>query len=424
MDKNHQTLSPLVSRISAALKIDLSYILRGGSWLTLGQILSATIALLLSMAFARLVSKEVYGEYKYILSLTSMLGIFSLNGMSVAVTRATSAGFDGTVLKVVKRALMWNAILFPISLIISLYYLFNDNHGLAISFIVFGISSPLISSYGLYDGYLIGKKDFRRSVMTASTTSLLVAIGLIVAMFTNPSPLLLVTIYFALTLIGTLYFYNTTIHWYTPETKSVDPEAVNYGAHLSVMSFFNVVADQLDKVLVFHYLGAAQLAIYSFAIAIPEQIKGVLKNVTVLMLPRFAERSDKEIIRTLWRKMFLYTLAVTAIVLMYIFLAPYIFKFLFPAYAESVYYSRLVVASLFAVIANVPYAAMQARMKKRLLYFFNISSALVQIALFFLLTPTYGLLGAILAIIGGRAYSLVFWTIMSIVLTCSKKQSI
>ena len=187
MEKDHQTLSPLVSRISSVLKIDLSYILRGGSWLTLGQVTSALIAFFLSIAFARLVPKEIYGEYKYILSLTGVLSIFSLSGMTVAVTRATSTGFEGTISAVLKRALRWNSILLPVSLIVACYYYLAGNYSLAISFTIFGLASPFISSFNIYEGFLVGKKDFKRSVIAGACISLTVALGLLAAMFSNPA---------------------------------------------------------------------------------------------------------------------------------------------------------------------------------------------------------------------------------------------
>lgn len=404
---------PLIAKAEAILKIDLTYILKGGSWLTLGQVTSAFIAFLLSIAFAHLIPKETYGEYKYILSITGVLGIFSLSGMGVAITRAVSAGYDGTILSVVRRALKWNSALFPVALIVSGYYFVAGNYSLAVSFAIFALVAPLITSFNLYDGFLIGKKDFKSSVIASASISIIVALGLFAAMFSSPSPTLLIFIYFSLTTLGTIYFYRRTISRYHPNPDKVDPATATYGTHLSVINVFNVIADQLDKVLVFHYLGAAQLAIYAFAIAIPEQIKGVLKNATVLMLPRFATRTDKELRATVFHKMGLYALVVGAIIIAYIIAAPYIFKIFFPAYLESVHLSRLVACSLIGVIANVPYAAVQAKMKQRELYVFNISAAILQISLFFILTPLYGLAGTIYAIIGSRAYGLIFWLLLA-----------
>ena len=425
MESTKQYFSHLIVHIGKVLKIDSSYVCQGGALHTLGQLFSVVPALLLSVAFAHAVPKEVYGEYKFILSITGILGIFSLSGMSAAITRATSAGLDGTILGVVRRVLKYNAILFPISLIVAGYYFLNSNIGLALGLVIFGLASPIISSFGLYDGFLIGKKDFRGSVLANTGVSFFVMVGLITAMIlTTPSPLLLIVIYFSILALGSVFFYHKTISQYHPDPTKIDNSTTTYGAHLSIMGVFSTIADQIDKILIFHYLGAAQLAIYSFAVAIPEQVKGVLKNVTTLMLPRFSERSDKEILHTIWRKMLIFGLATSALILTYVTLAPIIFHVLFPAYEESILYSQIVTLSLIAVIVNVPYVFIQTRMQKKILYGFNISSAIIQIFLFVFLTPTYGLLGAICAIIGSRLYSLVFWICLTILLSTKKEASI
>ncbi len=49
------------------IKTDMIYLVKGGFWLTLGQIISSVSSLLLVIAFANLLPKETYGIYKYFL---------------------------------------------------------------------------------------------------------------------------------------------------------------------------------------------------------------------------------------------------------------------------------------------------------------------------------------------------------------------
>ena len=68
-------------------KTDMIYLARGGFWLTLGQVISSLSAFLLAIAFANLLPKETYGEYKYILSIASILAIPTLTGMAFLKTQ-------------------------------------------------------------------------------------------------------------------------------------------------------------------------------------------------------------------------------------------------------------------------------------------------------------------------------------------------
>ena len=47
-------------------KTDMVYLASGGFWLSIKTALSILIALSLSIAFANLLPKETFGEYKYI----------------------------------------------------------------------------------------------------------------------------------------------------------------------------------------------------------------------------------------------------------------------------------------------------------------------------------------------------------------------
>ena len=54
-------------------KTDMVYLAHGGFWLSFGQIISSLSSFLLAIAFANLLPKETYGNYKYILSIASIL---------------------------------------------------------------------------------------------------------------------------------------------------------------------------------------------------------------------------------------------------------------------------------------------------------------------------------------------------------------
>ncbi|MEK7173830.1 MAG: hypothetical protein AAB710_01975, partial [Patescibacteria group bacterium] len=64
------------------LQTDVRYLARSTAWLSMGSVIGTTVAFILSLAYARYISKDVYGSYRFILSVIGMAGIFSLPGMS------------------------------------------------------------------------------------------------------------------------------------------------------------------------------------------------------------------------------------------------------------------------------------------------------------------------------------------------------
>jgi len=73
-----------------------NYFLTQGSYLSIGHVISIICGFLLSIAFARFLPKEIYGQYRYILSVVAILAIFTLPGLKTAITQAVARGFEGS----------------------------------------------------------------------------------------------------------------------------------------------------------------------------------------------------------------------------------------------------------------------------------------------------------------------------------------
>ena len=115
---------------------DMVYLAKGGFWLNSAQVLTALSSFLLALLFARLIPKEVYGNYKYILSLAGIAATFSLTGISAGILQAVARGYTGTFIQATKVLVKWNSLIFVFSLIGALYYFSNGNSTLGYGFII------------------------------------------------------------------------------------------------------------------------------------------------------------------------------------------------------------------------------------------------------------------------------------------------
>ena len=377
-------------------KTDMVYLFKGGSWLTGGQIISSICSFLLAIAFANLLPKETYGSYKYILSIAGLLAIPTLSGINTAIIQSIARGYEGSFIKGLKTKIRWGLLGGLASLILSSYYYFNDNITLTFAFLITGIFIPFMDSFNIYGALLIGKKKFKISTIYNIIIKILSFIIIISVLFiTNNIFLIIFTYFLSNTLLRLLFLFITIKKFKLNKEK--DSETISYGKHLSLIDIISIIASQLDKILIFHYLGAIELAIYAFAVAIPEQIKSLLKNISILALPKFSEKSIEEIKKTIFKKMAWMSLFIALGTVFYIIAAPYIYKLFFPQYIESVFYSQIFSISLITAIAILPTSALQAKMAKKELYQLNIYSPLIQIILLFFFIYFYGLLGIILA---------------------------
>ena len=396
MEKLRNTGIQGLKKLGGYLETDMIYVAKSGFWLTLGQIFSSILALLLSIFFANYVSKDIYGEYKFVLSVTSILGAISLTGMGTVVIQEIAKGKEGVLKSAVETSLRWGIFTFIFGLLASLYYFINGNNLLGISMLVAGISMPLINSFGLYGGYFSGKRNFRMSTVYWLISQLIIDVGLVVVSIFSNSSLYLISIYFLLGVITSIWSYFHILTKYKLNQEN-DSSMIGYGKHISLMNFFGTLSNQLDKILVFHYLGAIDLAIYSFSQAIPEQIKGSYKNLFAIALPKYAVLPDKDLRKSIIKKTGQLTIISTLIVILYIIISPFIFKLLFPKYIESVIYSQIYILGLIA-IPGISLFGIYFQIKKatKTMYKLSITSNFVTMVLTFVLIYNFGLKGAVI----------------------------
>lgn len=377
---------------------DNIYLASQGSYLTIGNIISTIASFLLAMAFARLLPKEVYGQYRYVLSIVAVVGICALPGMESAIIQSVARRFEGSFKKILKTRFKWGLLGSFVSLIVAVYFLINQNANLAICFLIASVFFPTMETMGSYLSYLIGKKLFGIQVKYSTLTQIIAAISIIITLFLTKNLIILVLIYFLSNTILRTYFLSRTIKK-NPPNKKHNPKSISFGKHLTFMNIIAIISDQLDKILLFNFLGATQVAIYSFAEMPVRQINSFLRNIRLLAFPKLAARTRREIKKTLLKKVAKATLFILPIVAVYIFTAPYIYKIFFPQYLDSVFYSQLFVLSLIAFPITIVVISFEAKMMKKELYKITIIDPIIKIGLLVVLVPVYGILGVILAIL-------------------------
>ncbi len=379
---------------------DNVYLAKGGSWLTLSRTGALFISLGLGIIWANFVPKEIYGQYKFILSLAGILAIFSLQGMKSATVRAVSRNFDGTIKLILKTKLRWSALILLAGFALAVYYWLNDNQVLALSFLIVGFLSPIINSFSIYGEYLLGKKRFDLGSQYTLIRNFLTAAVIITAIFLTKNVIYIILTYFIASSILSIFFYFLTLKK-IPPSQNVDQKTISYGKHLSLIGIIGTIGGQIDKILIFHYLGAIELAIYSFAVVLPDYIGETTRTLKHLALPKLSVKDDQEIKKTIRPKVIRYGLFLAGAVVLYIIFADLVFKLFFPAYMDSVFYSRIYAIAVLGNITFLPRLSFVAKAKTKTLYTYDTTLNIIKILIIFISLYFFGLLG----IIVGRVIS-------------------
>jgi O-antigen/teichoic acid export membrane protein len=377
-------------------KVDMLYFASGGFWLSAGSVMGAALSFLVALIFANFLDPEIYGSYKYILSIAGILGISVLPGIDTALVRAVSRGKEGTVTVVMKTRVLWGLLGTAAGVALTIYYWLHGNASLGAGFLVVALFIAIMDPLTSYDDLLQGRSDFRRSSLFGFAiqigVSLLMA-GSVLA-FHALVPLLLA--YFAgytfLRLIALVYTFKEH-----PPNRERDDTAIGYGKHLTFLKGVSTVASSLGSIVLFHTLGGTGLAIYSIALAPIEQARGLLNSVGSLVLPKFSKDSwtvpSPAILAHKTRAFFA---VLTLGIICYIGAAPYVFRLLFPRYVASVPYSQVLALSLLLTIAGVILTSiLRAKKEVRKIYAFSVTSITTTLILTGPMTYLWGVWGLI-----------------------------
>lgn len=393
------------------IKTDMVYLASGGFWLVLGQVISTLAALALAVSFAHLVSPETYGTYKYLLSLAGLFAIFSLPGINTALARATAQGHESIIHSVTRSRIRYACLGSIVAILGSAYYFVNVNIELALALLIIAATLPLFDTLTTYLFYFVGKRRFDLRTKYYALTQI-VSTAVLIATLSLTDNLLLILIAYFVPLISIRTALYLHIARTIPRTVSSDQEAEvkQYGIHLTAMQVLSIIANEVDKILIWKFFGPVQVAVYTFALAIPEQIKGPLKGIGELAFPKFAEQTPEQVRQNrpaLFHKLALYALVLFGASILYILAAPYIFLFLFPQYMESITYSQWFALSMVTGVASVPNALLSAQKKTKTQYFISTVQPILTIGLLVVLIPLYGIMGAIIALMVSRLATVV-----------------
>jgi O-antigen/teichoic acid export membrane protein len=393
-------------------KTDMVYLAATGWWTNLNLVFTSLLSFALSIAFANLLSPETYGVYQYLISLSAIIAAVSLSGMGSAVAQAAARGYEGVLSVAVRAQLKWAIIPGLLASAGALYYFRLGNVELGIGLVFIALCVPLTIAYGTYGGFLEGKREFRQLFLLSLTTNSAYYASMFIAVAVFKDAATLIAVNLAITALGAFYAYRRTRAHFQSNDR-IDPATISYGRRLSVLAAFTTAITQMGAVLVFHFLGAASLAIYSFATLIPERIGGLFNFVGAASLPRFANQSLANIKQNILSKSArVFTISMLA-VLGYCLLAPILFHLLLPRYLSVIPYTEayaFIIALL--AVSNITGTTLYAKRLTKEIYIRSFSQPLLLIGLQIPLLLAYGIWGMIIARLVSEAVS----TLLTLVL--------
>lgn len=389
---------------------DMVYAVKGSFWVALGKTGIFTIAFFKMLVFGRFAPLEVYGIYSYILAMVYTFGIFALPGINTSLVKAIAQKKEGTLFLAVKEKLKWSLVGAGGMLLLAFWYLMKRNYILGPAFFICAIFLPFVSSFTIFSAFWMGRKRFdTQSKYDVGSIFLIEVVVILVIIFTNNVFLIILSLLVSQTTFNGIFLQKTlkkTIN------KEKDYQSIAFGKNLTVLGVVSLLSAQIDKIIIWKFLGPVSVAIYSFAQFPITKIKSIIP-ITHLALPKLGERNIKEIKKGIIQKFKKLFFFVVPVVFLIILIAPFLYQIFFPKYLDSVpYFQALALTLLFAPFLLLG-ASFVAEIKKKELYIIQTVTPFLKIILFFALIPFWGIWGIVASIliskVSGDLLSLYFF---------------
>jgi O-antigen/teichoic acid export membrane protein len=408
----------IVDFFNKKLQIDIEYYIKGGFWLVLANVTIALVNVVALILFARLLSQDEFGKYKFFLSLIGVFSILSATGMDTAVLQSASRHNKYAYINSSKFRLKVS-LLGSVAMLIATAYFYKISDPLWMVSAIGMFLFPFMFSFGGSIFFMYGLQKFTFASIFKVLTNLLPLFFVITLTILTRNVYIIIIAYMLAISLSHISIYTYIIKKVIPKIKNnvADKSMISYGKHLSLVNAITVVFNYFDKLLITYLMGYSSLAIYAIAESLPNQFKTQTKFIMGLVMPKMSKNSNLSFKHIQRYVLYAFLLSAAAISIIYLVLPP-IITFLFgDKYISSIPFAqKLFLATIFWLPNTLLLSYFQSQKKMREIYTYRIVTPIVGLTLYLVLGIKFQMLGIVYAMILSQGFTFVF-----LILIASKK---
>ena len=361
-------------------------------WSNLNQGANTISALILSVVFARFATKEIYGQYLFILALIGMFSIVSIPGVRTVIFRAIAQGYDGVYKEGTKFSFLWSLLGIPLIIITGIYFYIFKDEIVGICLISSALFFPFITSLQSWIPFLKGKSDFRKLAIRNSIKCSVHLIAIALAIILTKNISLIILIYLLVNSIFNIYYHFKSLK--SLKNNELDKGWKKQSYALSIMDFSSLVFGKVDIILIGLLMPINQVAIYGLVMKFVNLFLMGIKSSIEVILPKLY-KSKSVTIQYFYKYLFLSFLI--PIILYSIIYYPITFLY-GTKYLEVVKYSQIYLFAIpFYVLTSLSNVFLIKYRLDKEININKIMSIIFVILMYLILIPYLGIVGGVLS---------------------------
>ncbi len=391
--------------------LDLPYFLKNWFWLYLSQFAVIFKFFTLSILLTRFLTQEQFGQWSFIMWVIWIFAISWLPWLSSSIIQWIVKKQEGTYKQAIKLAIKYSLLWSLWLIIASLYAYVYWREYASFIFLFIWLLFPFYTTSTYFIFYFNWKELFNKKAKYESFFHLFqLTITWLSIYITKDLTISIISFMLSNIIIWWYYSYYLIPKHYLKNNIS-NNELINFWKKISFGQIPLIIANHFDKIIIWTYLSFEELAIYTIATLLPDQVKNITGPISQMFLPKLTKQNTtkKDIYKHL-PKFFFITFI---LIITYIILAPFIFKLFYPWYLESaLLYSQIFMLSFIAFPSSLIITYLNSKRKTT---FINIFNTILPILLVILPLIWILLFWIVWAIIW-RITTRIIWLLLSIFL--------
>jgi len=346
----------------------------------------------------RTLTKEQFAIYSLVFGFVSILRLTALPGLGTAVSQAFARGLPGGFRRAVKLSLLGSFIGAIIMLGGAWRHFYVEEVTTGQALLVAGVCFPLVVGLKFWRNAAMGSERYGRLLWFDSLSSALKCGAVILCAYLFPGLLFPVVIaaFIAPALINVVATIEQLFNVASDAER--EPSSVEYGIRTTIYQLPTVLAQQLDKLLLFYFVSPEALAVYTVALRIPELARTVVGETNATLGPVFARehiytRSLHHFSLKLW---LLYGVVSTAGAL---FVVPYLLPMLAgKSYTGAVSYGQIMTVGVaLGYLGDIQFRYIKSHLHSQIFFTITMTKAVFDCVLILGLAYYFGLAGVVAA---------------------------
>lgn len=293
------------------------------SYLTIGQIISQIISLISVFYIPKLLGVEQYGNYQTVLSFVSIFTVFSFTGLNKVALRSGSMKIDKLSNEIESIIGIRHLFTFFAAMIAVLSAIFLDYSNEIIIYISIYVSWLWLRTFEstinlVYQAH----EKLKYFAFFTVLKSILLALSLVTVLLVGKGifELLIVDLIVSLFVIVISYYKSKRFTEFNFFSKvEFNLKKLKEGFIFSLLSFFNVLGNKIDVVMISLLGSPLEVGLYALANSVVR--KGLLASraISTSIFPIYAKQAFKSLTRVELNKHSFYSFSAALIVVLFIY---------------------------------------------------------------------------------------------------------